>query len=171
MSKKSKKVEKETRRLMEGMADLVKRKGDKYKFKTGKKKQIRKIKRSCVHWIIRKGKDSPTVSPDPNNPMNWKCNICQVSFPVKPLDRLEDYYEITEKFLSYVNQIQFWGVKMGGDADDTKLFLRLKSDIPRFVKAQRNILKQVNKRQEWDNRRKNSDSLAQFDSFAGFNYK
>ena len=171
MARKSKKVEKETRRLMEGMADLVRKtKKGRYKFRTGKKKQIKKIKRQCVHWIMRKGRDVPTVQQDPTNPMNWRCAICETSFPVRPATQPE-YDEAISKMLGYVNQMQFWSVKMGGDADDTKMFLTLKSLIPRFSKAQRNILKQVNKRQEWEDRKTNSDSLSQFDGYSGINYR
>ena len=75
MAKKSKKVEKETRRLMEGIADLVKKKGDRYKFKSKNKKVIKKVKRTCVHWIYRKGKEVPTVIQDPERPGYWKCTI------------------------------------------------------------------------------------------------
>lgn len=168
--KKSKKIEKETRRLMESMSDLVKKKGDKYKFKTGKKKTIKKIKKSCVHWIMRKGKETPTVDRDPTNPANWKCTICGASFPVRPLE-LKEYNATANDMLSYINQLQFFSVKMGGDAEDTKLFLDLKNKIPRYMKIQRNILKQVNKRQQWEDRKANTDGLGQFDSYAGFNYR
>jgi len=168
--KKSKKVEKETRRLIEGIADLVKKKGDGYKFKSGKKKQIKKVKKTCVHWIIRKGKEVPTVDPDPTNPGNWKCSICGCSFPVRPATR-EEYHQVANQFLGHVNQLQFWSVKMGGNADDTKLFLQLKNMIPRYLKVQKNILKAVNKRQEWEDRKTQSDSLSQFDGYAGFSYR
>lgn len=169
MSKKSKKVEKETRRLIEGIANLVKKKGDGYKFKSGKKKQIKKVKKTCVHWIIRKGKEVPTVTQD-SNPANWRCTICGATFPVRPATDLE-YREAANQFLAHVNQLQFWSVKMGGDADDTKLFVQLKQMVPRYLKVQKNILKAVNKRQEWEDRKSQSDSLSQFDSYAGFNYR
>ena len=68
MAKKSKKVEKETRRLMEGIADIVKRKGDRYKFKSKNKKLIKKVKKTCPHWIMRKGKECATVIQDPEHP-------------------------------------------------------------------------------------------------------
>jgi len=169
-NKKSKKVEKETRRLIEGIADLIKRKGNRYKFKSGKKKQIKKVKRSCVHWTMRKGETVPSVELDPANPMNWKCTICGTSFPIRPHNMISEYDEILDTFLAHVNQMQFFSVKMGGDADDTKLFLRLKEAIPRYKRVQRNIWKQVTKRQKWEDRRTQSDSLNQFDSFGGFNY-
>ena len=67
--------------------------------------------------------------------------------------------------------MQFWSVKLGGDAEDTKMFLKLKEMIPRFEKASRHILKQVNKREALENNRQNSDILAQFDAYTGFNYR
>jgi len=169
MAKKSK-VEKETRRLMEGMADLVKRKGNRYKFKTGKKKQIRKIKRKCVCWIIRKGEKCPTVQTDTANPMNWKCTICGSSFPKRPAT-MEEYFKDINGFISYIDQAKFFSVMMGGNAEDTKLFLRMKSDSIRFRKVLKNVIKNINKRQKWEDRKEKSDSLDQFDSYAGFNYR
>ena len=174
MAKKSKKVEKETRRLIEGITDLVKKKGDRYKFKTKNKKAIKKIRKQCPHWIMRKGKEQPTVFIDPENPGNWKCAICGASFPIKP-ERVDDTHNTysfeARRMLALVNQIQFWGVRLGGDADDTKMFLRLKNDLPRFEKVAKQIIKQVNKREAWEKNRENSDTLSQFNAYAGFNYK
>ena len=168
MGKKCK-VEKETRRLMESMADLVKKKNDGYKFRTKGRKAIKRIKRSCVHWIMRK-KEFPTVDKDPNNPMNWKCMICGASFPIRP-GTLEEYHKATDDLIANVNQMQFWSVKMGGDADDTKLFIRLKSDLARFKKIQKNILNKVNKREQWEARKANTETLSQFDGYRGYNYR
>lgn len=168
--KKSKKIEKETRRLIEGIGDLVKKKkGDGYKFKTRKKKEVKKIKKTCPHWIIRKGKEVPTIMPDVN-PANWKCTICGATFPIRP-GTDDEYQEVANKFLSYVNQVQFFSIKMGGNADDTKLLLQLKQLVPRYIKAQKNIIKTVNKRQEWEDRNNQSDSMSQFSSFSGFSYR
>lgn len=168
MAKKVK-VEKETRRLMEGIADLVKKKGDRYKFKTKSKKTIRKIRKTCPHWIVRKGKPEPTVVRD-TDPSYWRCTICNTRFPVNP-GTPESYQEGVNRALEMVNQMQFWSVHLGGDADDTKMFLRLKQDLPRFAKVSKHILKQVNKRAAWENNRKNSDILSQFDAYSGFNYR
>ena len=170
MAKKSKKIEKETRRLIEGIADLVKKKGDGYKFKSSKKKQIRKVKKTCVHWIIRKGKEVPTLTEDPKNPANWKCTICGETFPIRP-GTPEEYRQVAEQIISHINQLQFWSVKMGGDAGDTKLFLQMKQLVPRYLKAQKNILKAVNKRQEFEDRKSNTDSMSQFSSFSAFSYR
>lgn len=169
MAKKDKKVEKETRRLMEGIADLVKKKGDRYKFKSKNKKMIKKVKKTCVHWIIRKGKPVPTVIHDPENPANWKCTICGASFPIKPVT-LETYHNTTNQMLEYINQMQFWAVKLGGDAEDTKMFIRLKENLPRYNKVCKQILKRVNQREAWENNREKSDMLSQFDAYAGFHY-
>lgn len=168
--KKSKKIEKETRRLIEGVSDLVKRKGSGYKFRTGKKKQVREIKKTCAHWIIRKGKEHPTVIVDPENGHNWKCTICNASFPIAPYSK-EDNTDLFMTTLARINQLAFYAVQMGGDADDTKVFLRLKKDIVRLEKMQKNITKQLLKRQDYEENRNKADNLAQFGSFAGFNYK
>ena len=170
MAKKSKKVEKETRRLMEGIADLVKKKGDRYKFKSKNKKLVKKVKKTCVHWIIRKGKEVPTVIHDPEHPGNWKCTICGASFPIKPKTP-EEYNDASEQMLALVNQMQFWSVKLGGDADDTKMFIRLKESIPRFEKVSKQILKRVNQREAWEKNREQSDVMSQFDAYSGFNYR
>lgn len=167
---KSKKVEKETRRLMESVADLVKKKGDRYKFKSKNKKAIKKVKKSCVHWIIRKGKEVPTVIHDPEHPGNWKCTICGASFPIKPAE-LDVYYACCDQMLSFVNQMQFWSVKLGGDAEDTKMFIRMKESVPRFAKVSKQILKRVNQRETWEKNRERSDVMSQFDAYSGFSYR
>lgn len=170
MAKKSKKVEKETRRLMESVADLVKKKGDRYKFKSKNKKLVKKVKKSCVHWIIRKGKEVPTVVHDPDHPGNWKCTICGASFPIKPADH-DTYVNTSEQMLAFVNQMQFWSVKLGGDAEDTKMFIRMKEAIPRFEKVSKQILKRVNQREAWEKNREQSNAMTQFDAYSGFNYR
>jgi hypothetical protein len=170
MSKKTK-LEKETRRLIEGISELIKRKGDRFKFKTKKKKQIRKIRLSCVHWIMRKGKEMPTVSKDPENPGNWKCDICGASFPIRPTEKVEEFYAIANQFLGYVNQSQFWAVKLGGDKEDTKMFLQLRALIPRQMKVYKNIHKQIQKRQAWDKNRTQTDAVSQLKTgYDGFTY-
>ena len=170
MAKKSKKVEKETRRLIEAVGDLVKKKGDRYKFKSKKKKDIKKVKQYCVHWIIRKGKETPTVVVDPERPGYWKCTVCGASFPIKPAS-LDSYQDCFENALSYINQLQFWGVKLGGDAEDTKMFLRLKKDLPRARKVSKEIVKRINQREAYEKNREKSDSMSQFDAYNGFNYR
>lgn len=170
MAKKSKKVEKETRRLMEGIADLVKKKGDNYKFKSKNKKVVKKVKKRCVHWIIRKGKEVPTVVHDVENPNNWRCTICSKSFPIKPASQ-DEYVEVSRHMLELVEQMLFWSVKLGGDAEDTRMFIRLKESIPRFEKVSKQILKRVNQREAWEKNRERSDVMSQFDVYSGFNYR
>lgn len=174
MSKKSKKIDKEVRRMIESTAALVKRKGDRYKFKSKKKKLIKKVKQSCCHWTIRKGKEVPTTIRDPEKPGYCKCAICHASFPIRPQildDGTSMYKETVEKAMELVNQIQFLSVKLGGDVDDTKMFLRLKENLPRFAKVSQQIIKRINKREEFDKRRENGDSMARFDSYSGFGYR
>lgn len=172
---KSKKVEKETRRLMESISDLVKKKGDHYKFKTKKKKILKKVKRSCVHWIYHKNKEIPTLVADPNHPGNWKCLICGASFPMVPLRPTEKdpepYKTEVDKMLGYVNQMQFYSVKLGGDAEDTKMFLELKKLLPKFRKASKQIVKRVEQRNKYEESKAKGSATSQFDVFAGFNYR
>lgn len=185
MAKKSKKIEKETRRLIESVTDLVKKKGDGYKFKTKNKKTIKKIKKTCVHWVIRKGKEFPTVIQDPNDSSYWICTICGARFPVKPVKKVireavpeKNIPEITEnvyakradQMLELVNQMQFYSVKLGGDAEDTKMFLRLREALPRFKKVSSQIIKQTNKRDQW-NKKNKTGALNRFNSYSSFNYK
>ena len=174
MAKKSKKVEKETRRLMEGIADLVKKKGDRYKFKSKNKKVIKKVKKTCVHWIFRKGKEQPTVTTDPSRPGYWKCKICGQSFPIKPVESNNDvsaYQEAADRMVELVNQMQFYSVKLGGDAEDTKMFIRLKECLPRFAKVSKQIIKRINQREEYESRRTKGDVMSQFDTYSSFNYR
>lgn len=181
MSKKKIKVEKETRRLMEGITDLVKRKGDRYKFKSKNKKIVRKVKKTCVHWIIRKGKECPTVIHDPEHPGNWKCTICGASFPIRPLDITNDpndpahminpYENETDHLLQLVNQMMFYSVKLGGDSDDTKMFVSLKQMLPKFSKASKQIVKRINQREAWEKNRERGDVMSQFDAYSGINYR
>ena len=168
MAKKSK-VEKETRRLIEACSDLVKKKGDRYKFKSKKKKDRKRVKQYCVHWVIRKGREEPTVKQDPERPGYWKCNICGASFPIKPA-ATETYQSTFQSTLEYVNQLQFWAVKLGGDAEDTKMFLRLKKDLPRLQKVSKQIVKGVNQREAWEKNKEKTDAMSQFDAYNGFNY-
>ena len=164
------KVEKETRKLIEAMSDLVQKKGDRYKFKSKKKKLVKQAKKTCVHWIIRKGKEVPTVVESPTNPGYWRCKICEAEFPIRPAEANE-YHTGIMQTLAYVNQMQFLSVKLGGDAEDTKMFIQLKKMLPRFEKVSKNILKAANKRQQWEDNRKKSDAMSQFDSYSGFNYR
>lgn len=180
MAKKKIKVEKETRRLMEGITDLVKKKGDRYKFKSKNKKVVKKVKKTCVHWIIRKKGETPTVIHDPDHPGNWKCTICGASFPIRPLQftkddvtgkRINPYEVEASHMLELVNQIQFYSVKLGGDAEDTKMFLNLKRDLPRFAKVSRQVVKRINQREAWEANRERGDIMSQFDAYSGINYR
>ena len=170
---KSKKIEKDTRRLISSVTDMVKRKGDRYKFKVKSKKVRKKVKKTCPHWIFRKGKETPTVQRDTENPGMWRCTICGATFPIKPLTsegKGSAYAREAEKMLQLVNQMQFWSVKLGGDSDDTKMFLKLRELLPAFGKASSQIVKRINKREEYERNRQHSDVMSQFDDYSGFNY-
>ena len=181
MSKKVK-IEKETRRLIESISELIKKKGDRYKFKVKKKKQIKEIKKTCVHWVLRKGKPQAAVSEDPNKPGYWKCYICGASFPIKPqieqneVDEdgnriiVNEYENVAQAFLSHVNQLQFMAVLMGGDSSDTKMFIQFRKLIPRYLKVQRNIIKRINKKANIEAKKNDDSSLSTFSNFSGFKY-
>ena len=170
MAKKSKKIEKETRRLIESISDLVRKKNNQYKFKGTKKKEVRRIKTTCVHWIIRKGKEYPAVEVRPESPEFWTCKICGKSFRIAPYTQ-EEYHNINASYESIVNQCFFYSVKMGGDASDTKVMIKMKEMIPRFDKISSSMMKQLDKRKEYENRRQQSDQGSQFTSFASYNYR
>lgn len=171
---KNSKIEKETRQLIESISDLVKKKGDRYKFKSKKKKLVKKVRKTCVHWVIRKGKPVPTVVRDEANPSCWRCAICGATFPIKPLQSengVNAYQSKVDEMLGLVNQIQFYSVKLGGDAEDTKTLLKLKQLLPKYAKMSRNIIKHINKREEFENQKKRQDSMSQFSAYSGFNYR
>jgi transcription elongation factor Elf1 len=168
---KKRRVEKSTRRFIERIADLIKEKGGKYKFRTKKKKQIKQIKKTCVHWTLtKKGQIEPVLVTDPDNPANWKCKICGAVFPVVPTTQ-EEVDAHFDWFMSYINQVQFYGVGMGGDKEDTNLLLQTKNLIPRVRKIGRNIIKQMEKKKEWEDRRSKTNKSSQFDGFGGFSYR
>lgn len=174
MAKKSK-IEKNTRRIISAVSDLVKRKDGRYKFKTKKKKIIRKVKRSCVHWIIRKGKEVPTVNQDPNDKSMWVCSVCKAKFPIRPLEKEypkhNPYQDKVNEMLGYVNQMQFYSVKLGGDAEDTKLLLRLRKDLPEFAKIAKQITKRIEQRNKYENKKSQADLASQFSAYNSFSYK
>ena len=170
MAKKSKKIEKETRRLMEGITDLIKKKGDRYKFKVKSKKAIKKVRKTCPHWIFRKGKEHPTVKVDAEHPNSWKCEICGAVFPIAPLP-VEEYSNEASNMLQLINQAQFYAIKFGGDADDTKMFLRLRSDLERFKKVSKNRIKALEKRRRMNSEANKKEVLEQFSNYSSFNYR
>lgn len=212
--KKSKKIEKETRLLIESISDVLKKKGDRYKFKTGKKKVVRKMKRSCPHWIIRKGKEDPTLQNITKTVLvlddglldketraaiqdlldsgvitnqstvdtltrlltkgsisvpYWQCRICGAEFPINPGTK-EEREAVIQHFTSLINQIQFWSVKLGGDSNDTRLLLKLKELVPMFAKLQRQVIKQVDKREKYEKNKSKSDLNSQFDGYTTYTY-
>ena len=180
MAKKSKLVEKETRRLMESISDMVKKRDGRYQFKKKhKKKQIRRLRMTCVHWIYRKGREIPTVITDPNDHDKWRCTICGATFPVRPMPctagELKNHTSAYDKqvldMLETINQIQFWGVKLGGDKEDTKMFLELRHLLPRFRKVSRNIVKNMMKRETVENNPDKNNVMASFDSYSTFSFR
>lgn len=174
MAKKSK-IEKETRKIILAVSDLVKKRDGRYKFKTKKKKARKMVKRTCVHWIIRKGKEVPTLKQDINDPTMWRCQICGAKFPIKPIEKAHPkhnpYQDKVDEMLGYINQIQFYAVKLGGDAEDTKMFLRLRKDLPQFAKVAKHVIKRVEQRNEYENNRAKGDLASQFSMYPSYGYK
>ena len=84
---------------------------------------------------------------------------------------MDQYQSTTRQVLSYVDQMLFWSVKLGGDMDDTKMFLSLKENLPRFEKVTRTITKRLNKIDSFENNRSKSNALDQFNNYSAFNYK
>ena len=179
--KKSKKIEKETRKLIHAVSDMVKyqKKGkNQYKFKAKNKKAVKQIKKTCVHWIYRKGSEQPCCQPDVKNPGNWRCMVCHASFPINPLPPIQGqngeqrsaYDTMCEDMLAVVNQIQFWAVKFGGDADDTKMFTHLKTDLPRFRKVAKQVQRRMDKRAKFeDGQRRNENGT--MSHYAAYQYR
>lgn len=174
MAKKSKKIEKETRKLIEAITDLTKKKGNRYKFRTKDKKTVKEYKLICPHWRYKKPDsredEVPAVVRHPIHNDYWQCKICGATWPVNPGEP-EDYEKAVDDVLECINQIQFWAVKMGGDAEDTRMFIKLRKNLPRFKKVSRQVLKRVHKRAQWEENRKKTDALAQFDAFSSFNFR
>lgn len=170
MAKKVK-IEKETRKLMEAMGDLIKKSsGGKYKFKSKSKKTLKSVKKNCIHWIVRKGNVDPTVNQNPDNGEEWRCKICSRTFPIKPLTR-EQYSETITETGKIIDQLLFYSVKLGGDADDTKLMLDVRKKLPEIQKIAKAISKAISKRDQMEANRKNTDATAQFSAYSGYNYR
>jgi len=167
-NKKIKNIDKDTRRHLEATTDMLKKKGDRFKFKSGKgsKKTVKKLRKLCMHWMIRKGKPIPTV--EENNGM-WECYLCHAKFPIVPKTE-EEYDEIITNAIEVVNQIVFLAVHLGGDSSDMKTFLHLKEDLPRLRKIAREVIKQSNKRQQFESNSEDNNVMSQFSQYGGLQY-
>lgn len=179
MAKKVK-IEKETRRLMEFIGDAVKKRNGVFRFKSKKKgKKIKKVPR-CIHWIYRKGKAVPTVYRDPDHQDCWRCSICGEIFPIEPLKAtrknrkgklVNPYSDKSREMIGYVNQIQFWSVQLGGDADDMKMFFQLRRQLQRFSKVSGNILRNMEKRKSMEDGSNAKDVMSAFDAYTSYSYR
>lgn len=179
MSKKKKsKVEKETRRIMEAMADVVKKKNGVYKFKAKNKKQLKKLKSKCIHWIAGKKGERPTVIKLDDG--RWHCTLCGAEFNIRPLEMIENGdgtitspYELKiNEAIEITNQLQFYSVKLGGDKEDTKMFMEVKQLLRRMKKSSRQIIKRINQRENFEKNRERGDVMSQFDAYGGgINYR
>ena len=168
-NKKIKNMDKDTRRHLEATSDMLKKKGERFKFKSGKgnKKTVKKLRKLCMHWMIRKGKPIPTVQDDGHG--NWECYLCHAKFPILPKTE-EEYDQIITQALEAVNQVVFLAVHLGGDSEDIKSFLRLKEDLPKFRKIAREVIKQSNKRQQFEANSEDDTIMNQFSQYGGIQY-
>ena len=146
--KKRIKMEKETKRLVEGISHLVKKStdGNRFKFKKHSKRDLKKLKKICPHWIIRNGEEHSALRIDRRDPPNVRrCGICGARFQIYPKTK-NQYQHDFDIVLSDINQIEYYLVKLGGSAPDIKLITRLKEDIPRMLKVTQNIARITEKR-------------------------
>lgn len=159
MGKKNKlnKIEKGTRELIESISSLIKMKDNGPKLK-GKGKKVKAIKKTCVHWMAKKGEVIPTVETASDDASKWECKICGAKFPKAPMAEEEMESAINE-VIGLVNQFQFWSVKMGGQKEDTAMFVKLKKLLPDLKKTGKNIMKAIQKRAEYENNKDNSDAV------------
>lgn len=166
---KLKKVEKGTRELIDSISEIIKIKDGAPKLK-GKGKKIKAIKKSCVHWMAKKGDLIPTVETYSEDASKWVCKICGAVFPKAPIPQ-EDTEDCINKVLELVNQSQFWSVKMGGNKDDVAMFIRLKKLLPDYLKTNKSMMKAIQKRAEYESNKDNSDAVNNIlGSYGDFSY-
>lgn len=169
-NKKSRKIDKETRKIIEAVSDLVKKKKDDDGFKIkAKKKQAKKIKMTCPHWIIHKKKETHTVKVNPENNSEWICKICGKSFPISPYDD-EKYDAICAEFLTIVDQAFFYSIRLGGCAEDTVVFENLKKYVPRFNKIVKNEMKILRKHLTVADNSNGKNDLNQFNGYGALDF-
>lgn len=169
--KKIKNLDKETRACIETVSDLFKVKDGEWKVRKGKKGKTKKILRNmCFHWLIRKDQCTPMVQNDPENPSYWKCR-CGARFKKTPPTE-EERQAIIEKFLELVNLIQFFSVNMGGDKEDSALFIKLKKLIPDFEKTAAAVLKAMAKKKDYEENKARTEDLSNFGQYYNdFSYR
>lgn len=171
MSKKVKRLNKETRQCLETVSELFKTKDGNIKLKKGKGKKVKKtLKSMCFHWLVRKGECRPMVETDPEDSKYWVCH-CGARFRKFPPSE-EDREEIIKKMMELINTFQFYSVEMGGDKDDAALFLKMKKLMPSFAKMIKEISKAITKKADYESNKNNSDSLNPLDSYySDFSYR
>lgn len=174
MSKKPKvkNLDKETKQCIETISDLFRNKNGEMKLRKGKKGKTKKILRNmCFHWIIRKDQCLPLVDNDPEDPNYWLCR-CGAKFRKAPATE-EERERIIDEFLSLVNSTQFYSVNMGGDKDDSALFIKLKKLIPDFRRVAKEVSKAIQKRADYEDNKAKSEELDKFGSsfYNDFSYR
>jgi len=168
--KKSKRIDKKTRDLIDSISDLIRRKNkdNEYRFKGVKKKQLKSIKQTCPHWIARKGRYDPAVYTIDND--FFACRICGKKFPINPLTK-DEYETASEAFLAMVNQVFLYSVQLGGDSADSETLIKLKRLVPRFAKIANNVAKALDKRKEEEKRKSQAQSNSQFSNYSSYSYR
>lgn len=147
---KRKKYDRETWDLMESVTMMIRPGKDdngNYRLKKGfKKKDVKRIRRQCPHWVLdKKGRPVTAVKllRDRNgNPTGEvQCRVCRAIFPLIPSSDPDEYVDAVEKTEELVNQIEYWDVYAGGSKENMKMFLALRQYLPRFVKVAGRVAK------------------------------
>jgi hypothetical protein len=168
MAKKVK-IAKGTLSVIEATSDALKpRKDGSYKIKFKKKKDRRKLKENCIHWVKKK-KIIPPVTSSDAKPGYWKCLVCGELIPIKPNDE-QTNANINQAFREQLNQIMLYSVKLGGDDDSTKLLLTMRKGLIKFEKLQKNVLKAMRKREAAQSKAK-TNGADSFNVYQSYNYR
>ena len=168
--KNAKKVERETRRLIESISELGKYKNNDFKFnKKVKKKTVNAAKRNCLHYYSKNGRIIPTMTQAGSAPGFRKCRICGAQFKITPPSE-ENIDIMNATFLSEVDRVAFSAVACGGNKDDLKVCLAIKAALYKFNKIDRNVSKIMRKRSEFQTKREKSPIDDNFHSYAGYDY-
>ena len=157
--KKTNRIEKETRKLIETTSDLIRERPDgSFKIKGRKKKEVKNIKLLCPHWIIKKRKERATVI-DADEPGVFQCRLCNAKFWRNPLDN-KNIDDICDYASALVHQIGFYMILTGCDTEDAQIITKLKRTLPRFRKMAKNVSRQITRRNDiHKNRGRDTDNF------------
>lgn len=147
---KRKKYDRETWDLMESVTMMIRPGKDdegNYRLKKGfKKKDVKRIRRQCPHWVLdKKGRPVTAVKllrDDEGIPTGKvQCRVCKAVFPLVPSSDPKTYVASVSRVEALINQVEYWDVYAGGSKDNMKMFLALRQYLPRFVKVAGRVAK------------------------------